>query len=429
MRLQIESIDVKDIQVGSKTHVSDHILHVNLGELEALILKDDRIKSVEINIAYPGDRVRIVRVVDVIQPRCKIERENEDFPGWLGKLAIAGQGRTRSLRGVSIVLSNRFTNRMYPAVIDMFGVGAELSKYGNMTNLLIDPVPSDHTEERDFEFAVKVAGLKAAVYLAQAAEGHHVDQTEVYELSIPGQKNPDLPNIAYYYQLYTPQHDYKGVSVPILYGVEVNNILPTVIHPNEILDGGVLNALTIRGIETYSIQNHAVIKELYKRHGKELNFAGVVVGVASMEPVQRQRMSLMAANLISNVLGAEGVIVTKVHGGMPHADLALIAEACENFGVKTTIFAQPVGGRHGTLAEGALFSSNSLNAIVNTGDINERVRLPKADRILGGTAETRISHPEFFQKAGDQMVEVEGFMLAGLYDFLGGAKIVAVDCY
>lgn len=426
MKLQIEAIEIKDVKAGSSTRVSDHILHIDLQELEKIILQDSRIKSVEINIVHPGDRVRIVNVVDIIQPRCKIDRENEDFPGWLGKLAIVGKGRTRSLQGVSVVLSNRFSKRPYSSVLDMFGVGAELSKYGNMRNLCIDPTPSANTDERDFESSVKLAGLKAAVYLARAGAGHSIDKTEIYELNIPDSEKSHLPRVAYYYQLYSPQHDYQGISDPILYGTAVNNMLPTLIHPNEILDGGVVNGQTIRGMETYSIQTHAVIKELFKRHKKELIFAGVVIGVASLEPVQRQRMSLIAANLVCNVLGAQGVVLTKVAGGMPHADLGLVGEACENLGVKTTLFAQLTHSGN-SLAESALFSSDSLDAIVNIGQALERICLPRADRILGGTPETQIFNPDFVQRAVDEIVDVEGFLYPGLYDFLGGAKIIAVD--
>ena len=53
MRLEIESIDVKDIQAGSKTYAKEGVLYINLKELEELILRDPRIKSVEINLVVP----------------------------------------------------------------------------------------------------------------------------------------------------------------------------------------------------------------------------------------------------------------------------------------------------------------------------------------------------------------------------------------
>jgi glycine reductase len=308
----------------------------------------------------------------------------------------------------------------------MFGRGAELSRYGSMRNVSIDPIASDGAEERDFENAVKLAGLRTSVYLAQAAVGNIIDLREIYELNLSTRQKSKLPRVAYGYLMYTSQHDYQGVPDPIFYGNQVSEILPTVIHPNEVLDGAVVNAHTVRAQETYSIQNHAIIKELYKRHGKELEFAGVVVFAAGMEPIKRQMIAMMTANLVSNVLGADGVVLTKVHGGMPHVDLAFAAEACEESGVKSTIFIQSLHSGS-SKTEQALFSSDRLDAIVNFGQTLERINLGKAENILGGTTETKIYHPDYIQKAADERIEIEGFLLAGVYDHMGGSRTMAVD--
>ena len=72
MRLEIESIDIKHIQEGSKNYPENCVLYINPKELQEPILKDPRIISVDINIVYPGDRVRIVNLMDVVQPQCKV---------------------------------------------------------------------------------------------------------------------------------------------------------------------------------------------------------------------------------------------------------------------------------------------------------------------------------------------------------------------
>jgi len=296
--------------------------------------------------------------MDEVQPRCKIDRFEADFPGFVGRLQTAGSGRTRSLRGVAVLVSNPCTGRIYLPFLDMSGPGAEMSKYGQTNNVSIAPHISEGTEERDFEDAVKIAGFKTAVFLAAATEDHAVDETEVYELDMSNtERRKDLPRVAYYYQMYSPQHDHLGIPDPCFYGTEVSHFMPTIIHPNEVLDGGVVGHHTMRSLDTYSIQNHGVIKELYRRHGKELIFAGVVFGVASTDPVTRKRKALMAANLIKNVLGADGAVLTKIHGGMPHIDLALVGEECEKLGVRTAVFIQSLVSS-GTLAEALLFNNN-----------------------------------------------------------------------
>lgn len=429
MRLEIESMDIKGIQVGPKTCVEKRVLYVNLKELEEILLRDRRIRSVELNLVHPGERVRIVNLMDVVQPRCKIDKVEADFPGFIGRLQIAGSGRTRSLRGIGVLVSNPSTNRKYSALLDMSGLVSEISRYGKMNHLHLSPTPSENIGEREFEDAVKIAGLKTAVYLARCAEGHPVDEVEVYELDIPNLfSKSDLPRIAYYYQLYSPQHDHLGISDPCFYGTDVRNLTPTVLHPNEILDGGVVGAHTIRALDTYTIQNHGVIKELYRRHRKDLIFAGVVCGVANMEPLPRKRQAVMASNLIKNVLGADGVVLTKIHGGLPHVDLAMVAEECERLGVKTAIFVQPLIS-YGTLAETLLFNAEAVNLIITVGATMERIKIPlDAERFLGGTAQTKIYCPDpIEQHAGDSVIDVEQFLIAGVHDHLGGANIIVKE--
>jgi glycine reductase len=330
---------------------------------------------------------------------------------------------------VAVLVSNPCTKRKYSAFLDMSGVVAGISKFAKMNNISISPFISEGTKERDFEDAVKIAGLRTAVYLAQAGAGHPVDETEVFELDpYRTSQNSNLPRVAYYYQLYSPQHDHLGISDPCFYGTDVRDLCPTIIHPNEILDGGVVGHHTIRSLDTYTIQNHAVVKELYRRHGKELNFVGVVCGVAVMEPIRKQREAMMASKLVAHILGAHGVILAKIHGGLPHIDLAMVAEECEKLGVKTTLFVQPLVS-HGTLSETALFSSKYLDAIIDVGATQERILVPlDADRILGGTRETLLFTPDpFIQRAGDKVIDTEEFLIAGVHDHLGGTRIIAAE--
>ena len=426
MRLEIQSIDIQDVRPGAKTHAENHILYVHLKELEELILRDGRIKSVDINLVFPGDRVRVLNLMDVVQPRCKIDNAEANFPGFVGKLQIAGTGPTRSLSGVGVLVSNPDTHRKYSAFLDMSGLSAEMSRYSRMRHVSIAPTRAEGAEERAFEDAVKIAGFRTAVYLAQSAEGHPMDDVEVYDLDIPRlDRHSNLPRVAYYCQMYSPQHDHLGISDACFYGTDVRNLTPTIVHPNEVLDGGMVGHHSIRGLDTYTLQNHGVIKELYRRHGKELIFAGVVCGVASVEPVARTRQAMLASGLVKNVLGADGVILTKIHGGMPHVDLGLIAENCEKMGIKTAVFIQP-GNSSGTLADQVIFSSDEVNLIIAAGATMERVKIPlNADRFLGGTAKTTVYCPDpVIQHAGDPVVDVEEFLIAGVHDFMGGANII-----
>jgi glycine reductase len=207
-------------------------------------------------------------------------------------------------------------------------------------------------------------------------------------------------------------------------------MFPTLIHPNEILDGALVNPYTQnRNMTTYSIQNNAIIKELYKRHGRDLIFAGVVIAVASPEPIQRDRWTRMATNLISNILGADGVIATKVHGGAAHLDPGMVCEQCEALGIKTVYFIM-CGNSKGSLASEILYPAKALNGIISYGQLTETMQLPgQPERIVGGSPDT----PYVFdpvrdrdQKVGDKDLIIQA-TLAGLYDHFGAAKIQAVQ--
>ena len=68
MKLEIGRINITDIQLGNETSVKNGVLTVDANSLTAKLKEDDRIKDVKIDIAKPGDKVRIIPVKDVIEP-------------------------------------------------------------------------------------------------------------------------------------------------------------------------------------------------------------------------------------------------------------------------------------------------------------------------------------------------------------------------
>ena len=91
-----------------------------------------------------------------------------------------------------------------------------------------------------------------------------------------------------------------------MYGSNIGEIVPTILHPNEVLDGAVLRDYRAMGIETYVIQNHPIIKELYRRHGKDICFVGVIITLGYNNEPEYGRAATMVANLAKRVLGADG---------------------------------------------------------------------------------------------------------------------------
>lgn len=428
MKLEIKTIKIEQLQPGSETSVKDHVLTVNTEELKEHLLTDERISSVEVHLLQPGDKTRVLNVQDVILPRAKTEEQYPDFPGWVDGIKAAGSGTTIALDGVHVVNSNASTNRVESGILDMAGPMRKLSKFSNTPNVCIVSHVADGVEERDFEDAVKKAGFKASVYLAKAAVSEPADKTETFEMEMFNSEYPDLPRIAYIFQSFSPQFDYLATSDRTFYGKALTGMLPIVVHPNELIDGALVGWNAMKSINTAGCQDNAIIKELYKNHGKTLDFAGVILAPANTDADNRDRNAQLVGHMAENVLNADGVIISKILGGMPHLDISSMGVACEERGIKTCVHSTPLTSK-GTLGDTILFNDEELELIIATSNAFERTVVDfEAETFIGGSAETRIYSSEMKElKAGDKSLNIEQYLLSGVHDDTGGHKITVKE--
>jgi hypothetical protein len=394
VKLELNIIKIKGIQFADKTAISDGILYINHSELQKLLLQDHRFSQIDIQITHPGEKCRILQVLDVIEPRAKTSEGDEDFPGVVGTQAPVGKGSTCVLQGASVIMSDyretRTTNSSRDPngeIIDMFGPGAEISTYGKTNNVVLLPIPRDEDSTQEYLVALKIAGLKTSAYLAKAGKDVTPDETCVFQLPpltefTVGFKK--LPKVAYVFQILSLQFE-QIHEEPVLYGKNVCDIVPTVIHPNEVLDGAITSPFPALNLQTYQIQNHPIIKELYKRHGKELFFTGVIITTAPNNMPDIERVSNMAANLAKYTLGADGVVLTKAGGGAPELTMARTAQRCEQLGIKTALAMLHMGADISDAKHGAatIFDMPEVDAIVSMGTPFMELTLPPVDRIIG----------------------------------------------
>ena len=393
MRLELNILKIRDVQFADKTAVSEGVLSINYSQLQALLLEDRRFGGVEIELAYPGERCRIVQVLDVIEPRAKTSDGDEDFPGAVGRQVPAGKGSTCVLQGTAVVISDYSGIKQGASsdpngeVIDMFAPGAEMSPYGKTHNIVLLATPADGVSTQEYRAALKIAGLKTSAYLAKAGQGVKPDQTEVFELpplTEISEGSAKLPRIVYIFQILTLQFE-PIPGEPVLYGRNVPDIVPTLIHPNEIFDGAVIAPHRALLVQTYHIQNHPIIKELYRRHGKEISFAGVIIMTAPNNLADIERVSNIASCLAKYTLGADGAVLTKTGGGAPELTMARTAQRCEQLGIRTAIAMLHLGADIKDTKYGAvtIFSMPEVDAIVSMGVPFVEFTLPAADRIIG----------------------------------------------
>jgi len=307
----------------------------------------------------------------------------------VGAQSPAGKGNTCVLRGIAVVLSD-YREKFQSArssdpngdIIDMSGPGAAASLYGKTHNVVLLTEAATGVTNFDYLAALKAAGLKAAAYLARAGKGVTPDRTEV--LDIPPLMAGDettalLPRVVYIFQILSTQF----VAIPgepVLYGGNVPDIVPTLLHPNEVIDGAVTSPFPCLNVQTFQVQNHPIIMELAARHGRDLFFAGVIATTAPNNMADIERISNMAANLARHI-GAEGAILTKTGGGAPELTMARTAQRCERFGIRTALAVLHMAAD--VYGAATLFNMPEVDAIVSLGVPNTQMTLPPVERIVG----------------------------------------------
>ncbi|MCL4458877.1 MAG: glycine/sarcosine/betaine reductase component B subunit [Chloroflexi bacterium] len=386
MRLELATFEVKDVVFGPRTALQDGTLSIDREELQRLLLEDENLRNVEIELARPGEETRIIHVLDALEPRLKVTGPGYTFPGFLGPPRTVGEGRTHRLAGLAILESAQFpvdpkgllTAR--EAIVDMSGPAAPYCLFSETLNVVLVFTPVEGLPNDEYDNAMRRAGLKAAVYLAESTRGQPADWVDTYEL---GEVDPALPRVAYINQVQS-----QGLfAQTFIYGKNVNDLLPTIIHPNEFLDTAVVSGVYVYGCvknPTYLHCNHPVIKELYRRHGRELNFAGVVVSKGhNYSYMWKERSANYAANL-AKLLRADGVILTQEGGGNANIDLMLTIKACEQLGIKTTFITFEYGGADGS-DQPLVSSVPEADAIVSTGGQDHLLELPPMKKVIGGS--------------------------------------------
>ncbi|MEG1139529.1 MAG: glycine/sarcosine/betaine reductase component B subunit, partial [Lachnospiraceae bacterium] len=298
MKLELGRIFIKDLQFGDATAVKNGVLTVCKQEVEKVVLEDERIISVKIEIAKPGDSTRITPVKDVIEPRVKVNGGGTMFPGIMGKVAQVGSGRTHALVGSNVVTCGKIVG-FQEGVIDMSGPAADYCPFSKTFNLCVVVEPKEGLETHSYEEAARLAGLRVGVYIGKAGKDVEPDEIVTYETK-PLQEQiaqyPNLPKIGYIHMLQSQGllHD------TYYYGVDAKQFIPTFMYPTEIMDGAIVSGNCVAPcdkVTTFHHLNNPVIEDLYKRHGKDLNFMGVILTNENVFLMDKERCSDMVAKL------------------------------------------------------------------------------------------------------------------------------------
>lgn len=428
MKLELLKAHVNGIVWGDRTElIKNGTLNVNKKELLEFIADGENFRSVDADIARPGESVRIVPVKDVIEPRSKAEGIGEVFPGMISDVETVGSGKTFVLEGVAVVTCGRIMG-FQEGIVDMSGKGAEYTPFSKTLNVVLIFEAIEGIQVYAYEKACRIAGLKAALYLAKSAYGAcaltpDVKSYEIKPFAESMNLYPGLPKVAYLYMLQTQGllHD------TYVYGIDAKRIVPTIIHPNETMDGAIVSGNCVSACDknsTYVHQNNPVISSLYGRHGKDINFVGVIITNENVTLADKRRSSAYAVK-IAAMLGVEGLVISEEGFGNPDADLIMNCRRAEKTGIRTVLITDEFAGRDGasqSLADAAV----EADAVVTAGNANMMIKLPPMDRVIGFTDYVDVIAGGFDGSLlADGSIEVELQAITGATCELGFNKLGA----
>ncbi len=387
MRLEIGNFYVKDIVFGDTLSFGDGVLTIDKQAALAYIREDERITEAELYIAKPGDKIRLCPVKEAIEPRVRLDGRTL-FPGYTGELSKAGEGTLHALKNCSVLVVGRHWGGFQDGLIDMSGEGQKYTYFGNLNNIVLVADTNEEFEQREQQKkndALRRAGHKLAEYIASCVKNLEAQDKEVFELEAiikRGESTEKLPSVVYVMQAQS-QMEELGYN-DLLYGWDMNRFVPTLMHPNEVLDGAIVSGSFMpvsSKWSTYDFQNCPNIKALYREHGKTLNFLGIIMSNLNVALEQKERSALFVAQ-IAKTLGADGAVVAEEGYGNPDADFIACIVALEDAGVKTVGVTNECTGRDGQ-SQPLVTLDEKCDAIVSCGNVSEMIELAPMETVLG----------------------------------------------
>ena len=165
MKLEVGDIHVDTLQFGQASMVEGHTVYICKKELTTYLKAlDNRIASLELDIARPGESIRIMPVKDVLEPRVKVSGKGAIFPG-IDKNGndMVGSGRTHVLKNMAIVTTGKIVG-FQEGVIDMSGPGADYCPFSDKLNLVITAEVDKSCTPHEHEAILRRLGQEAALW-------------------------------------------------------------------------------------------------------------------------------------------------------------------------------------------------------------------------------------------------------------------------
>lgn len=399
---------VEQIKFDDQTAWDDGTLRVNRQELLDLVLQTGELEWADIDLAAPGDPVRLVNLKDLFEVKVKVDGPGTVYPGVFGRsVETVGQGETYRMDGMAVALlvdDERLTARerawpheggnqkvterarTHARFVDMSGPG-NLPPYNSLNLLCITIHSPAELNHEDRYAAIRTAALRVVDHLARTIADKVPPEQELFNTDIV---SPDLPG--YVFIPHIASAEWQAEAGPrsnfgtAIYG-QTRLSAPWLIYPTEMMDGAVMGTYMVGRPASWQLSNSPIVTDLSRRHGKTCNFLGCIIQRTNWTTQPEKEMAAERAALMAKRLGATGAIVTTDLRGQRFLETALTVQACERQGIATILLTEEEDNEGGT-APPLLVSFPEVTSIVSSGTGGVEEPFPAVERVIGSRSPT-----------------------------------------
>lgn len=386
MELELRDYSIDELLWGERTTLTGTSLSLSENDLQDLLKHLSRGIHIDYDLARPGESKRIIHVLDTALPIVKLSGPGTTFPGFDGPAALVGTGVTTRIKNLLVTVTGRFPHfdeltpieKPREGILDMTGIGAPYSYGSDRFHLILWLTPESSVSNAAFDQTLRAMALRCARFLAQVEKRDSDPQK--HSVALPT-VDKNLPKVLLIYQVQSQ----LPCARTFYYGEEVSKTLPTFVHPAEFFDGAVVsgNYKSERKIPTSLHCDNPFITELLERHGRTVNFLGVVLSRGYNDSFeQKKKMGQWVARLARN-LGADGAVAFMEGTGNGTVDFMQTVKACEEEGIKTAAVLHESNGPKG-YERPLVDHPREADGMISRGNVSEKNYIPPLATVIGG---------------------------------------------
>lgn len=388
MDLELLDYAIDELKWGDRTLLTGKSLTISRADLREL-LKDlchDGLR-VDYELARPGESKRIIHVLDTVLPIAKLADGAQTFPGFDGPAQLGGSGRTLRIKNLLVTVTGRFPDidaltpieKPREGMIDLAGEGALYSYGSDYFHVVLSLTPASTMSNTAFDQALRNIALRCATFLARVPKSAASPDKHAVGLA-PVEES--LPRVVLIYQVQSQ----LCCARTFYYGEEISQTLPTFIHPAEFFDGALVsgNYKSERKIPTSLHCDNPFIAELLGRHGRTLNFLGVILSRGYNDSFEQKKKTGLWVARLAQTLGAVGAVAFMEGTGNGTVDFMQTVRACEEAGISTAAVLHESNGPKG-YERPLVDHPRQAGGMISRGNMSEKFYILPLASVIGGS--------------------------------------------